>query len=54
MSIPITTVASESSFSTIIFFFFLILYRSHLLFENVETTLCTKSRLYEFEGILIY
>ena len=53
MSIPITTIASESSFSTRIFFF-LTLYRSHLLFENVETTLCTKSRLYEFEGILIY
>ena len=53
MSILITTIASESSFSakkkkkiTP--------YRSHLLLENVEATLCTKSWLYRFEGILIY
>ena len=29
-------------------------YRSHLLLENVEAMLCTKSWLYGFEGILIY
>ena len=53
MSIPITTVASKSCFTTrkkkI-----LTPYRSRLLPENVEVTLCTKSWLYGFEGILIY
>ena len=29
-------------------------YRSHLLLENVETTLCTKSWLYGFEGNLFF
>ena len=29
-------------------------YRSHLLLENVETTLCTKSWLYGFEDNLIF
>jgi len=52
ISIPITTIVSESSFSTgkqII-----TSYGSHLLPENVEATLCTKSWLYWFESILIY
>ena len=52
MSIPITTVASKSSFST--GKKILTPYRSRLLPENVETTLCTKSWLYEFEGNLIF
>ena len=55
MSIPITIVASESSFSigkkkkknlT--------LYQSRLLPKNMKAMLCTKSWLYGFEGILIY
>ena len=29
-------------------------YQSHLLPENVEVTLCTKSWLYGFEGNLIF
>ena len=41
MSIPITIVASKSSFST--GKKILTPYRSHLLPENVEVTLCTKS-----------
>ena len=52
MSIPITTVASKSSFS--IGKKILTTYRSHLLPENVEATLCTKSWIYGFEGNLIY
>ena len=52
MSIPITTVASESSFST--GKKILTPYRSRLLLENVEATLCTKSWLYGFEGNLIF
>ena len=50
MSIPITTVAFESSFST--GKKILTPYRSCLLPENVEATLCTKSWLYGFEGNL--
>ena len=52
MSIPIITVASESSFRT--GKNILSLYQSRLLLENVETTLYTKSWLYGFEAILIY
>ena len=52
MSIPITTVASKSSFS--IGKKILTPYRSRLLPENVEATLCTKSWLYRFEGNLIF
>ena len=52
MSIPITTVASKSSFS--IGKKILTTYRSHLLPENVEATLCTKSWIYGFKGNLIY
>ena len=52
MSISITTIASESSFST--GKKILTLYRSCLLPKNVETTLCTKSWLYGFEGNLIF
>ena len=52
MNIPITTVATESSFS--IEKKILILYQSRLLPENVEATLCTKSWLYGFEGNLIF
>ena len=52
MSIPITTVASKSSFS--IGKKILTTYQSRLLPENVEATLCTKSWLYGFEGNLIY
>ena len=52
MSIPITTVASESSFST--GKKILTLYRSRLFLENVEAKLCTKSWLYGFEGNLIF
>ena len=52
MSIPITIVASESSFST--GKKILTPYQSHLLPENVEVTLCTKSWLYGFEGNLIF
>ena len=52
MSIPITIVAFESSFST--GKKILTPYRSRLLPENVETTLCTKSWLYGFEGNLIF
>ena len=50
MSIPITTVAFESSFST--GKKILTLYRSRHLLENVEATLCTKIWLYGFEGNL--
>ena len=52
MSIPITTVASESSSST--GKKILTPYRSRLLPENVEATLCTKSWLYGFEGNLFF
>ena len=52
MSIPITTVASKSSFS--IGKKIRTPYRSRLLPENVEATLCTKSWLYGFEGNLIF
>ena len=52
MSIPITTITSESSFSTRKKI--LTPYRSRLLLENVEVTLCTKSWLYRFEGNLIF
>ena len=52
MSIPITTVASESSFSTGTKI--LTPYQSRLLSENVEATLCIKSWLYGFEGNLIF
>ena len=52
MSIPITIVDSESSFS--IGKKILTPYRSRLLPENVEATLCTKSWLYGFEGNLIF
>ena len=51
MSIPITIVASKSSFST--GKKILTPYRSRLLPEDVEATLCTKSWLYGFEGNLI-
>ena len=50
ISIPITTIASESSFS--IRKKILTPYRSRLLPENVEAMLCTKSWLYGFEGNL--
>ena len=50
ISIPITTIASESSFST--GKKILTPYRSRLLPENVEAMLCTKSWLYGFEGNL--
>ena len=53
MSIPITIVASESSFS-IGKKKILTLYQSHLLPKNMKAMLCTKSWLYGFEGILIY
>ena len=52
MSIPITTVAFVSSFST--GKKILTPYQSRLLSENVEVTLFTKSWLYEFEGNLIF
>ena len=52
MSILITTVASESSFST--GKKILTLYRSRLLPKNVEATLYTKSWLYGFEDNLIF
>ena len=52
MSILITTVAFESSFS--IGKIFLTPYRSCLLPENMEATLCIKSWLYGFEGNLIF
>ena len=52
MSIPITTVAFESSFST--GKKILTPYRSRLLSENVEATLYTKSWLYGFKGNLIF
>ena len=52
ISIPITTIAFESSFST--GKKILTPYRSCLLPENVEAMLCTKSWLYGFEGNLIY
>ena len=52
MRIPITTIASESSFST--GKKILTPYRSRLLPENVEAMLCTKSWLYGFEGNLIF
>ena len=50
MNIPITTVASESSFST--GKKILTPYRSRLLPKNVKAMLCTKSLLYGFEGNL--
>ena len=50
ISISITTIASESSFST--GKKILTPYRSRLLPENVEAMLCTKSWLYGFEGNL--
>ena len=52
MRIPITTITSESSFN--IGKKILTPYRSSLLSENVEATLCTKSWLYGFEGNLIF
>ena len=52
MSIPITIVASKSSFSTRKKI--LTPYRSCLLPENVEVTLYTKSWLYGFEDNLIF
>ena len=52
MSILITTVAFESSFST--GKKILTLYRSRLLPKNVEATLYTKSWLYGFEDNLIF
>ena len=52
MSIPIATVAFESSFST--GKKILTPYRSRLLPENVEAALCTKSWPYGFEGNLIF
>ena len=52
ISILITTVASESSFST--GKKILTLYRSRLLPKNVEATLYTKSWLYGFEDNLIF
>ena len=52
INIPITTIASESSFS--IGKKFLTPYRSRLLPKNVEVTLCTKSWQYGFEGNLLF
>ena len=52
LSIPINTVAFESSFST--GKKILTPYRSRLLSENVEATLYTKSWLYGFKGNLIF
>ena len=52
ISISITTIAFKSSFST--GKKILTPYRSRLLPENVEVTLCTNSWLYGFESILIY
>ena len=52
MNIPITTVATESSFSTRKKM--ITPYESRLLPKNVKVTLCTKSWLYRFEGNLIY
>ena len=52
MSILITTVIFESSFS--IGKIFLTPYRSCLLPENMEATLCIKSWLYGFKGNLIF
>ena len=52
MSIPINTIAFESSFST--GKKILTPYQSRFLPKNVEVTLCTKSWLYGFEGNLIY
>ena len=56
MSIPITTITSESSFSTGSYGRGATItpYRSRLLLENVEVALCTKSWLYRFEGNLIF
>ena len=52
MNIPITTVASKSSFST--GKKILTPYRSRLLLENVKATLYIRSWLYGFEGNLIF
>ena len=52
MSIPITIVASESSFGT--GKKILTPYRLCLLLENAEVRLCTKSWLYGLEGNLIF
>ena len=52
ISITITTFASKSSFCT--GKKILTPYRSHLLPENVEATLSTKSWLYGFEDNLIF
>ena len=54
MSIPITIVASESSFSIGKKKKILTLYQSRLLPKNMKAMLCTKIWLYGFEGILIY
>ena len=51
MSILITTVAFESSFST--GKKILTLYRSRLLPKNVEATLCTKSWLYHYMNLKV-